>query len=266
MFLVVTAGLLPLYLAAFPFGNRARRLFSKPFYRTCVALTGLRLDRRGLPAAKPGTLYVANHASYLDIPVLAALIDGRFVAKAEVRGWPLFGFLATIGRTIYVSRQTSQVTRERLAIARNLADGEAVILFPEGSSSDGSRVLPFRTGLLSAAHLDTELDVMVQPISIAYGPAIDQNARDRYAWYGDMDMLPHLLALFAAKQRVAVEVRFHAPRRASEFADRRALARWAETAVAGGLAAALNAGPRMEPDIDTGMDEPALESPAASAA
>lgn len=247
VFLAVTGVLLPCYLVAYPFGRRARRIFAKPFFQTSAMLTGLHVKIRGQRPSGPGTLYVANHASYLDIPVLASLIDAQFVAKAEVKGWPLFGFLAGIANTIFVSRQASQVTRERLTIAERLAYGGAVVLFPEGSSTDGARVMPFRPGLLSAAQMAPDLGVMVQPVTIVYGPAeagrpaIDQRQRDRFAWYGDMEMLPHLLNLFADKGGVTVEVRFHAPKPARAFADRRELARWAEDAVAGGLASALGA-------------------------
>ena len=238
LFLSVTFGLLVPYLVCFPLGNRARRLFAKPFYLASNRLTGLRVKVLGKPAG-PGTLYAANHASYLDIPVLCAITDGLFVAMAEVRGWPLFGFLAAIGRTIFVSRQRTGVTRERLAIAGRLADGEAVFLFPEGSSSDGARVMPFRTALMTAAAMDPELDVVVQPVTIAYGPDADQGTRDRYAWYGDMDLAPHLLRLFGTKERLVVEVRFHGPRHAHAFPHRRHLADWAQSCVADGLARSL---------------------------
>lgn len=250
-FLAVIAGLLPFYLAAYPLGRRARRLFAYPFFRGCVFLTGLKVRAIGAPIKGPGTLYVANHVSYLDIPVLASLTDGLFAAKAEVRGWPLFGFLARIGRTVFVSRQAANVARERLEIAKCLAVGDAVFLFPEGSSSDGSSVLPFRPGLLSAALLDGDFSVPVQPVSIVYGPAADgraalsQDERDRYAWYGDMDLAPHLLTLFGLKERMSVSVIFHEARLSGEFPNRRALAQWAERTVAAGLGRPLPAEPEL---------------------
>ena len=241
LFLFVTGGLLPLYLIAFPFGRRPRRMFAFPFYRACVSLTGLALSSNAAEIKGPGTLFVANHVSYLDIPVLATLHDGVFVAKADVKTWPLFGFLARIGRTIFVSRRASQLVRERLEIANHLASGESVFLFPEGTSSDGTKVLPFRTALLSAVHLDDEFPVAVQPVSLAYGPALSPDERDGYAWYGDMELVPHLWRLFGFHNRSAVHVRFHPARLSSEFADRRALAAWAEATVSSGLKDALSA-------------------------
>lgn len=253
LFLLVIGALLPFYLLAFPFGARPRRLFSLPFYRASVALTGLSVTANLEGLGRPGTLFVANHVSYLDIPVLASLFDASFVAKADVKGWPLFGFLASIGRTIFVSRRASRMVRERLEIANRLAAGESVVLFPEGSSSDGSGVLPFRTGLLSAVQIDDELPVAVQPVTIVYGPELGQPERDCYAWYGDMDLVPHLWRLFGFSARISVQVRFHPPRMASTFEDRRQLARWAESRVATGLADALAvkgvpaAAPALEP-------------------
>ena len=244
-FLVMTGGLLPFYLLAFPLGKRARRMFSYPFFRGCVYLTGLSIRTTGRRALDPGALLVANHASYLDIPVLATLADGLFVAKEEVRGWPLFGFLASINRTVFVARRAARVPRERLTIANRLAEGNNIFLFPEGSSSDGTGVLPFRPGLLSAALADDELDVTVQPISIVYGPTttnrppLSPETRDCYAWYGDMELAPHLWRLFGLPQRSVVSVHFHPPRSSREFSSRRALALWAERSVTVGVGNAL---------------------------
>ncbi len=234
-FLFVTGGLLPLYILAFPFGRRARRLFSYPFYRSCVFLTGLEIHISGARSAETGTLFVANHASYLDIPVLATLADGLFVAKSEVQGWPLFGFLARISRTVFIDRRVSRVAHERLAIAARLALGDSIFLFPEGSSSDGTGVLPFRPGLLSAALMDEELDVTIQPVSIVYGPALSGRDRDCYTWYGDMDLAPHLWRVFGLAEKIVVAVNFHSTRLSGAFADRRDLARWAEQTVAEGM-------------------------------
>jgi len=244
-FLMMTGGLLPFYLLAFPLGKRARRMFSYPFFRGCIYLTGLNIRTTGTEAHNTGALLVANHASYLDIPVLATLVDGLFVAKEEVRGWPLFGFLASISQTVFVARRAARVPRERLAIANRLAEGETIFLFPEGSSSDGTGVLPFRAGLLSAALADDERDVTVQPISIVYGPtttdrpSLSPETRDCYAWYGDMDLAPHLWRLFGLPHRAVVSVHFHTPRSSREFTNRRALALWAERSVAVGVGNAL---------------------------
>jgi len=188
---------------------------------------------------------VANHVSYLDIPVLASLSDGVFVAKSEVRHWPLFGFLSRIAQTVFISRRASRIPQERMAIAGVLSRGDSVFMFPEGSSGCGGNVLPFRAGLMSAAQVDPETPVLIQPVSIVYGPAmIDRPAltqleRDCYAWYGAMEMAPHLWRVFGRRDGIAVSVQFHTPRSSNEFSDSRLLTRWAEQSVAAGVHQAL---------------------------
>ncbi len=259
-FLLVTGGLLPFYLMAYPLGRKARRLFAVPFYRCCLKLTGLRVEPLGRRLDNAGTLYVANHVSYLDIPVLAFLMDGLFVAKADVRGWPLFGFLARIAGTLFVSRQAAKIPRERLAIAGRLKKGENIFLFPEGSSSDGVDVLPFKAGLLSAANANEGLVVPVQPVSIVYGPAegrgnaMSQRERDCYAWYGDMDMLPHLWRLFGTTDQVVVSVQFHPVRLSNTFSSRHELAQWAEGIVRNGVKTSLGLNFKTELSADTAVE------------
>ena len=241
-FLIMVVVLLPLYILSYPLGRRAQRIFAKAFFRSCNILTGLRVKRTGARPKGRGTLYVSNHASYLDIPVLGQITNGQFVAKSEVRGWPVFGFLAAVARTIFVSRQTSRIPQERLEIASRLAHGESIFIFPEGSSSDGTGVLPFRPGLLSAVHADPDLVIPVQPVSITYGPetndkpALPQEVRDQYAWYGDMELAPHLWHLFGIGRRIRVNVHFHEPRPATDFENPRDLAIWTEHAIAHDMA------------------------------
>jgi 1-acyl-sn-glycerol-3-phosphate acyltransferase len=161
------------------------------------------------------------------------------------------------------------VAKERLEIAATLADGESVFLFPEGSSSDGARVLPFRPGLLSAVQADPDLSVAVQPVSIVYGPAgnrspaASQDERDRYAWYGDMDLAPHLWHLFGRPSGMDVLIHFHPPRRSDRFTTPRELAAWAHRMVDDGLHDGLGR-PRSASDED-GQPVSACDSPFAAA-
>ena len=158
---------------------------------------------------------------------------------------PLFGFLAAVARTIFVSRQSSKIPQERLEIASRLAHGESIFIFPEGSSSDGTSVLPFRPGLLSAVHADPDLVIPVQPVSVTYGPKTEKSAeippeeRDNYAWYGDMELAPHLWHLFGTRRKIYVTVHFHETRPATDFENPRDLAQWAEYAIASDMHAKL---------------------------
>ena len=106
----------------------------------------------GVPVKDRACLYVANHVSWLDIVVLSTIAPMCFIAKREVAGWPLFGTLASVGRTLYIDRdRRHDVGRSPHAMQQRLHDGEIVTLFAEGKSSDGNRVLPFRSALVGAA-------------------------------------------------------------------------------------------------------------------
>ena len=188
--------------------------------------------------------------SWLDICVITALAPVVFVAKSEVAGWPVFGWLARLQRTIFIDRQarhqTGAATRE---IADRLLGGDAVVLFAEGTSSDGTRVLPFRSALVGAVHRalgDTthHTHVTVQPMSLGYvsfgGLPMGRALRDRVAWYGDVDLIPHLLRLLSSGA-VDVTVSWGEAVAYDMSADRKAIARDAERSVRRMTAAALRA-------------------------
>ncbi len=224
-------------------GLPIKKVLPMVFHKQCCRIMGIKIERRGRQSRERPTLYVANHVSYLDIPVLGALIRGAFVAKSEVRGWPGFGFLATLQDTVFVARLASRTARHRDELASRLADEESLILFPEGTSGDGNRVLPFKSALLSAA--ETRPDgkpLTVQPVSIAYTKLDDlplgRGLRPLFAWYGDMDLAPHLWQL-AGLGRLTVVVRFHPPVTLAQFGSRKALANHCQAEVARGVAAAL---------------------------
>lgn len=213
-----------------------------------VALTlifGVKVITRGTLSAQRPLLCVSNHVSYIDIMVLCALIPGSFVSKAEVRGWPGIGFLAAIARTIFVERRISATAQHRNIIAERLQDGEPIILFPEGTSSDGNRVLPFKSSLFNTAETVTENNnpVHVQPVSIAYtrhrGLPMGRTLRPFFAWYGDMDLFPHLWD-FLKLGSVTVEVDFFPTVTVAETGNRKALAKHCEQVVRNGLSTALS--------------------------
>src|ERR1035437_3873232 len=147
---ILTLVLLPFRLIGLAFELRLQRTIPHWYHRVLCALIGVRIRRRS--TASP-TLILSNHVSWLDICVITALAPVVFVAKSEVAGWPVFGWLAKLQRTIFINRQarhqTGAATRE---IAGRLLGGDAVVLFAEGTSSDGIRVLPFRSSLVGAVH------------------------------------------------------------------------------------------------------------------
>ncbi len=221
--------------------NAAARSLPVFYHRWCGRILGIELDFRGTRTSHRPTLFVANHISYLDITIIGGAIEGSFVAKAEVSRWPLFGWLARLQRTIFVERtDRAGAMRQRDAIRKRLDDGDNLILFPEGTSNDGTHLLPFKSTLFSAA--DDER-VLVQPVSVAYrlldGMPLGRFYRPFFAWYGDMLMLPHLWT-FLGFGRLTVVIMFHEPVRLADFASRKALSEHCWQVINNGLSAALS--------------------------
>ncbi len=206
------------------------------FHRGLSRSLGIRIICHGSPARSRGVLYVANHVSWADIPVLGARIRAAFIAKSEVGGWGLVGWLATLAKTVYVQRERrTSAGDQRDAISERLLRGESLILFPEGTNSDGTHVLPFKSALFAVA--EGLPDVLVQPLTIAYtrvnGLPVTRERLPDLAWIGDTELMPHALA-FMALGRVRAEIIFHPPVRARDFANRKALAQHCETVISDG--------------------------------
>ena len=220
------------------------------YHRGVCRILGIKVATYGKQSAARPALFACNHTSYLDIVVLGSLIEGSFVAKAEVRGWPLFGWLARLQRTVFVERRISRTKEQSAAMRRRLETGERLILFPEGTSSDGNRVLPFKSTFFALAEDAVRGEwLTVQPVSIAYTKLDDMPMgrfyRPYYAWYGDMDLAAHLWTMMGLG-RATVEVEYHEPVTIERFGSRKALAAHCQAAVARGVATAL-AGRTMPP-------------------
>ncbi len=227
------------------------------YHIQCCRIMGIQIERRGRQSRERPTLYVSNHVSYLDISVLGALIRGSFVAEAEVRRWPLFGWLATLQNTIFFERRAAHTAAHRNEMMGRLEAGDSLILFAEGTSSDGNRVLPFKSALFSVAECRPGgRDLVVQPVSVAYtkldGLPLGRYLRPLFAWYGDMDLLPHLWQ-FAGLGRLTVVVHFHPPVTLAQLGPRKALCDHCQTESARGVAAALT-GRRLAPTRPKGAE------------
>jgi 1-acyl-sn-glycerol-3-phosphate acyltransferase len=164
--------------------------------------SGIRVEVTGSPAA--AGLIASNHLSYLDILVYSSIAPCAFIAKREVRAWPAVGWIATLAGTIYVDRSRRSETHSiQPAIQSALAAGLRLFLFPEGTSSDGSRVLPFHSSLFQPA---IDLQVPVSAACIEYAIP-DGVAATEACYYGEMKLLPHLLHLLG-KHSVIARVTF----------------------------------------------------------
>lgn len=200
---------------------------------------GLKVLVEGAPVRDRQMLYVCNHVSYLDIPVIGSVLKASFIAKKEVAGWPVFGLLSKLQQTAFISRSRNDAQREKNALFNMLGEGKSLILFPEGTSTDGRDVAPFKSSLFSMTLDDSRPGILIQPITLKIEqvdgqPASIQAARDRYAWYGDMTMPPHLKDFSAARSAV-IRLVFHDPVDPRSFADRKMLADYCRTKVRSGL-------------------------------
>jgi len=193
-------------------------------------------------------LYVTNHASYLDVLVLGGITRGVFTAKSEVKKWPVIGWLASLGKTVYLERRPSKAGDQIGTLQERFINRGNVILFAEGTSSDGSKVLPFRSSLFAAALLET---VQVQPASIAYtaleGEPMSQQQRNLFSWFLPDPSKPVPNKPFAAHMwqvmglpKVQVVVRFHEPVMSRDYSQRKDLAQYCESTVRSGLQGLLD--------------------------
>lgn len=243
--IAATTGLLvPLHLAASLVAPRGRPYLPKLYHKWLVRSLGIRVRMTGKPARRQRVLFVANHLSWTDIPVLGSRLTGFFVAKSEVGEMPIVKQLANMQRTIYVERERRHRSDSQAdAIADRLAAGGNIILFPEGTTTaDGFHVLPFKSSLF--ASVEGSADVLVQPVSLAYTringlPVTHQQIHD-VAWIGDAEIGEHAHD-FTRLGSVRAEVLLHEAVRPSDFADRKALAKHCERAVADGYAQLMRA-------------------------
>lgn len=252
LYLAWTVSLMPVQGVGLLLGCRWTKALPIAYHRWCCRILGFRVRTIGAPTADRPVLFAANHVSYTDISILGSLIPGSFVAKAEVAGWPLFGWLAKLQRTVFVDRRVRTTLSQREAMTQRLAAGDALILFPEGTSGDGNRVLPFKSALFSAAETARGAGpIVVQPVSVAYtrldGIPIGRLYRPFFAWYGEVELAPHIWSMVGLGT-VEIVVEFHPPTVLDDCGSRKALARYCRGRIAGGVAAALSGRPQPMPE------------------
>lgn len=199
---------------------------------------GLPVTVHGKPMTHRGAI-VANHLSWMDIFALNSQQNVYFVAKSEVAGWPGIGWLARATGTVFIARKSSEAAAQKKVFEDRLRAGHHLVFFPEGTSSDGQRVLPFKSTLF-AAFFEPELrDILhIQPVSLIYHAPATAEPRF-YGWWAEMEFLPHLLRVLAQSPQGRVEIVFHPEQRVADFADRKALAKACEILVRQGVEARL---------------------------
>jgi 1-acyl-sn-glycerol-3-phosphate acyltransferase len=213
--------------------GRAKVGFARVYWAVFTRLIGIRVRVIGSPARRTAgrpVVFVSNHSSWIDVPVVGGVLDGCFVAKGDVASWPIISIIARLGRTVFVTRSRASTARERDTMRAVLAAGDNLILFPEGTSSDGSRVLPFRSSFFALAEVregeDKSRLPIIQPVSVVYdrlsGLPAGRASRPVFAWYGDMDIASHFWRL---TQHIGLRgtVLLHAPLDPAHFENRKAL-------------------------------------------
>lgn len=234
---IVTILLAPVQVLALVFDWRLRRRLPRLWHRVACRMLGIRVHVHGVIDRRRPLMLAANHASWKDILVLGALADVVFIAKTEVASWPVFGTLAKLQKSIFVVREERRRTGDQVnEIASRMADGEIVVLFPEGTTSDGNRVLEVKTSLFGAAAaalpLAPEGVVHVQPVAIAYtrvhGLPMGRYHRPIAGWPGDITLLPHLMGILKAGA-LDVDVSFGETYDYAEGSNRKHLAAFVES-------------------------------------
>jgi 1-acyl-sn-glycerol-3-phosphate acyltransferase len=241
-FLAFTLPLMPVQALLLKTSPRSARRFPNWYHKNVCRILGINLKIEGEVVENRPVLLVCNHTSWLDIPVLSALAPVSFVAKLEVGSWPFVSALARLQRSVFVDRTRRHATGEAAtAITSRLKQGDTIVLFAEGTSSDGNRVLPFKTSLFGAVAGQDEGEdgaaatgVVVQTAAVVYthvrGVPLSRADRPRIGWYGDMEMTSHAWGVLRSGP-ITVAIKVDPPVPLSEFKDRKDLALKTERAV-----------------------------------
>lgn len=254
-FILLVVSLVPFQYVFMKLNHVFQRRLPRFFHRLVARLFGFRVKTIGTMSEDRPLLLVSNHVSWSDIIVLSTVGEVSFIAKSEVRSWPVFGVLAYLQRSVFVERaKRGKTGKQASEIATRLAAGDAMVLFPEGTTSDGNRLLPFKTALFGAAHAAMREGgaehVTVQPVSIAYtgvhGMPMGRYHRPIASWPGDVELMPHLKGILK-EGAIDVEITFGEPMVIDANTDRKLLARVMEERVRSQLQSSL-LGREIKPD------------------
>jgi lyso-ornithine lipid O-acyltransferase len=209
------------------------------FHRLATSILGINIVQTGNYHKNAPCLIMSNHVSWSDILVMGACGPMRFIAKSEVASWPLFGFFARLQRTIFVERgKRSTIPRVNQKIAEAMAQHDPIVLFAEATSSNGTRIHPFRSSHARAAAQAAEAHphktAYIQPVAIYYrgrwGMPLGRHERADIAWYGDMDLVPHIWSIIC-QAPIECHISFGEPIACHGTTDMKALTAQAEKKV-----------------------------------
>ena len=180
------------------------------FHKFLLKILGIRLSIKGKPSERKPLILIGNHSSYLDIIILGSVLPVCFVAKSEIKGWFLFGTLASLQNSIFIDRRNFKALESLKKISKNLSSNFAIIIFPEGTTNNGKRVLKFRASLFKIFEDDPTLGL--QNFSLCYthinSMPLDNRMRPNIAWYGEMSLITHLKRLLHYSS-IGAKLQFH---------------------------------------------------------
>ena len=245
-FASLTLPLMPVQQLFVWFWPRMASAFPMYYHRLVLRILDVRVSIDGEALKQGPTIFAANHVSWLDIVILSSVAPVSFIAKRDVKSWPFFGALAQLQRTVFVDRDRRHTTgTSRDEMRERMKAGDMLVLFAEGTSGDGARVLPFKSAFFAAAE---HHGVSVQPLSVVYtgqrNLPMTRRMRPLYAWYGDMEMPPHLWGA-AGRGPIEVKIICHAPLSIADHGNRKTMAKQAEEAVRQGLVHSLHGRAKM---------------------
>ncbi len=210
-FLLITLVLLPFQVITKIFIKKYSYIIPFYFHSICRWVFGIKIKVFGIVSMNNPKLSVSNHASYLDIMILGSLFQTSFVAKKEVSSWPLIGILAYLQNTVFVDRKISSIKHQENKIINHLKEKKNLVIFPEGTSSDGNKVLPFKSSLFNIFTENKNSKIIIQTITIVYkkinNQLIDRSERQKVTWHSDMSLLSSVLNVLS-KKSIEVEVFF----------------------------------------------------------
>jgi len=229
------------------------------FHRLVTRVLGFQVATKGKIHDQPPTLFVSNHVSYTDIVILGGVTPACFVSKTEVAKWPVIGWLARLQRTVFIERTRSKAALHNDTLQQRLNARQSLIIFPEGTTGDAQKILPFKSTMFAVAQREVTLNVQngspqpltvqpltVQPVTIAYthleGLPIGYAKRvGWFGWYGEMGLGGHAWRLMGLTGK-RVEITYHTPVTIKDFEDRKDLSKYCHHISAAGLADSLGSG------------------------
>ena len=227
IYLLLTLALLPFQFIIVFFIKNYAYIIPYFYHKICLRIFGIKIKTFGKVSINFPILLISNHASYLDIIILGSLFKTSFIAKKEISKWPLLGILAKLQNTIFIDRRVSSLKNQENQIIKHLNEKKNLVIFPEGTSSDGNRVLPFKSSLFNIFEKNLNSKILVQTITIVYkkinGVPMNRLERKNITWHSNMDLIPNIFNVLK-KLSIEVEVIFNDEFLPSKEYDRKKLA------------------------------------------